>query len=176
MATTDADRYDRVAIALHWLVAALVIINLVLGLFHESLFDARQVIPLHKSIGMTVLLLSIARVVWRLGHRAPALPAQMPGWEKASAHATHLALYGLILLLPLTGWMMSSNPERPRPVGWFGLFDFPVLPINEALAGFGHEAHEILGFAMLALVVLHIAAALRHQFILRDRVLSRMAR
>ncbi|MBA16710.1 MAG: cytochrome B [Sphingomonas sp.] len=176
MATTDSDRYDRVAISFHWVIALLVIANVIIGLFHESLFDPRQVMPIHKSIGMTVLILSIGRLFWRLGHRAPPLPPELPSWEKMAAKAMHGLLYALILLLPLTGWAMSSDPERPRPISWFGLFDFPILPTGKAIAGFSHEAHEILGLLMAALVVIHIAAALRHHFLLRDRVLTRMLR
>ncbi|NIJ19694.1 cytochrome b561 [Sphingomonas naasensis] len=168
------DRYNRGAIAFHWAIAALVLVNLFIGLFHETLLAGLRVMPLHKAIGATVLVLSIARLGWRLTHRPPALPEAVPGWERALANSLHWLFYALLLILPLTGWIFSSNPERPRPVSWFGLFDLPLLPVSSGAAGAAHEAHELLGLLMTALVVLHIAAALRHHFLLRDRVLVRM--
>jgi cytochrome b561 len=168
------DRYSRGAIAFHWVIAALVLFNLWLGLFHDSLPREWKVMPLHKSVGITVLALTLGRIAWRLTHRPPHLPQAMPDWEKLVAKVTHFVLYALLLILPLTGWLLSSNPERPRPIEWFFLFKLPVLPATPGLAGAAHEGHEILGWAMAVLVALHIAAALRHHFLLRDRVLARM--
>jgi cytochrome b561 len=168
------DRYSRVAIAFHWAIAALILFNLWLGLFHESLPREWKVMPVHKSVGITVLALTLARIAWRLAHRPPALPGHMPAVEKLAARASHFLLYALMLALPLTGWLMSSNPERPRPVEYFFLFKLPVLPATPGVAGAAHEAHELLGWAMLVLVAVHILAALRHHFLLRDRVLVRM--
>lgn len=168
------DRYDWGAIAFHWTIAALVLTNLVIGLFHESLLDGFGVMPLHKSIGVTILVLSLGRLGWRLAHLPPRYPAGIKAWERHSAQTMHWLLYALMLALPLTGWMFSSNPERPRPISWFGLFDLPILPMTEKVAGAAHEAHELLGLLMAGLVALHVAAALRHHFILRDRVLARM--
>lgn len=99
----------------------------------------------------------------------------MPAWEKGVAHANQWGLYLLMLALPLTGWLMVSGPGPSRPMTWFGLFIMPHLPASKAAAGFEHEAHGILGWAMVALVVLHVAAALRHHFVRRDQILSRMA-
>ncbi|WP_404334109.1 cytochrome b [Sphingomonas sp. MMS12-HWE2-04] len=168
------DRYSRGAIAFHWAIAALVLFNLWLGLFHNSLPNDWKVMPVHKSVGMTVLALTLGRIAWRLTHKPPHLPAALPYWEKLTAKTVHFVLYALLLILPLTGWLLSSNPERPRPIEWFFLFKLPVLPATPGIAGAAHEAHELLGLAMTALVVIHIAAALRHHFLLRDRVLSRM--
>ena len=168
------DRYSRGAIAFHWVIAALVLFNLWLGLFHDSLPREWKVMPVHKSVGITILVLSIARLAWRLGHRPPHLPERMPRWEKLLAKTVHWLFYALLIVLPLTGWLFSSNPDRPRPFSWFFLFDLPLLPATPALAGAAHEAHEVLGLTMAALVLIHIAAALRHHFILRDRVLVRM--
>ncbi|WP_294235806.1 cytochrome b [uncultured Sphingomonas sp.] len=164
-------RYSQVAIVFHWTIAALVVVNLAIGLLHESLLPGT--IPLHKAIGLTVLALTAGRILWRLGHRPPPLPAEIPVWARGSAHALHATLYFLMIAMPLTGWAMGSGRDVPRPVSWFGLFDVPPLPIGKA-AGFGHEAHEILGWAMLVLVTIHVAAALRHHFLLRDGVLARM--
>jgi cytochrome b561 len=168
------DRYSRGAIAFHWAIAALVLFNLWLGLFHENLPRDWKVMPVHKSVGITILALTLGRIAWRLLHHPPRLPEPLPAWEKAVAHSVHFILYALLLILPLTGWLLSSNPEKPRPVSFFFLFDLPVLPATPALASGAHEAHELLGYLMTALVLIHIAAALRHHFLLRDGVLGRM--
>lgn len=168
------DRYSRGAIAFHWAIAALVLFNLWLGLFHESLPREWKVMPVHRSVGMLVLVLTIARIAWRLANHPPQPPEHLPAWEKAAARTTHLILYALMLILPLTGWLLSSNPARPRPFDWFWLFRVPTLPATPAIASGAHEAHELLGYLMTALVLLHIAAALRHHFLLRDGVLRRM--
>ena len=164
-------RYSGVAMWFHWTIAALVIVNLVIGVFHDAIGG----LDIHKAIGITVLVLTAGRVAWRLGHRPPPLPAHTPAWEKGAAHATHWTLYLLMIAMPVTGWLMVSGSASRRPLTWFGLFDIPYLPVGEAAGGVGHEAHELLGWLMLALVVLHVAAALRHRLILRDGILARMA-
>jgi len=168
------EHYSRGAIAFHWGIAALILFNLIGGLFHDAMPRAWGVMPIHKSVGMAVLLLTLGRIGWRLTHTPPRLPAAMPAWEKTAANAVHFLLYALMLILPLTGWLLSSNPERPRPIDWFGLFQIPVLPATSDIAHNAHEAHELLGFLMAGLVLVHIAAALRHHFLLRDGVLARM--
>lgn len=166
-------RYSTIAIWFHWAIAALVIANIAIGLLHESLLKGvAWAMPLHFSFGLTVLILSVGRVAWRLTHRFPPVPQDIPGWQQVAARGTHIALYALIILLPLTGWMMVSGNNRP--LGFYWLFNFPKLPVDKALSGLGHESHGVLGWVMLALVVLHIAAALRHHFILRDGLLNRM--
>lgn len=169
-----AARYSRVAIAFHWTIAALVIVNMVIGIGHDYLPALRAAMGAHKSIGILVLALTLGRIAWRLGHRPPPLPAAMPAWEKGAAHAGHLGLYLLMLALPVSGWVMASNPERVRPLTFFGLFDIPYLPVSAAGAGAGHDAHGVLGWIMLALLALHIGAALRHHLVRRDGVLARM--
>lgn len=168
------ERYSRVAIAFHWAIAAFALFNLFVGLIHDYVPRSWGLIPIHKSVGVTILVLTLGRLGWRLLHRPPALPAALPGWEKAFAHTVHWAFYVLLIALPLSGWAFLSNPARPRPVSWFGLFDLPLLPVDSGIAHLAREAHEWLGWVMLALVVIHIAAALRHQFVLRDTVLARM--
>ena len=163
--------YSRVAMWFHWTIAVLVIINLAIGLLHDAIGG----MPAHKAIGLTVLALTVGRVAWRLAHRPPPLPAHTPAWERGAAHATHWALYLLLLAMPITGWMMVSGAATRRPLTWFGLFDLPYLPVGPAAGDAGHAAHGLLGWLMLALVVLHIAAALRHWLILRDGVFGRMA-
>lgn len=160
--------YSRVAILFHWTIAVLVLVNLAIGLLHLPWM------PAHKAIGVTVLFLTLARVAWRIAHRPPPLPDTVRPWERGLAHATHWALYALLIVMPLSGWAMVSGTEKRRPLEWFGLFDIPYLPVSKAIGGVGHEAHELLGWVMLLLVALHVAAALRHHLILRDGVLARM--
>jgi cytochrome b561 len=159
-------RYSRVAIALHWVTAMLVVVNLWIGLIGGSM-------ALHKSIGITVLVLTIARIGWRIANPPPPLPAATPTWERAAAAWTHRLFYIVLIALPVSGWAMVSGATR-RPFDWFGLFPVPYLPISPAMAGVGHEVHEIIGWGMAALVALHVAAALRHHFVLRDATLGRM--
>jgi cytochrome b561 len=173
-ALVRTDRYTRVAIFFHWTIAAMVIFNLWLGLFHDSLPKEWKVMPVHKATGITILALSVARLAWRLMNSPPPSPIDLPAWQRTAARASHWAFYALLIVLPVTGWMMSSGGNPPRPLNWFGLFPIPYLPVDKALAGFGHEAHEILGYLMAVLVVIHIGAALGHHLILRDSVLLRM--
>src|ERR1700754_1511901 len=110
------DRYLWGAIWLHWTIAVLVLANLTLGLFHESLLeDVKAVIPIHQAIGVTVLALTLLRLGWRLTHRPPPLPGGVAGWARAAAAVVHGCFYALLLALPLSGWILSSNPLRPRP-------------------------------------------------------------
>lgn len=168
------ERYNRGARALHWIIAVLVIGNLAGGLLHDALEDTINLMPLHKSIGMTVLALTVVRIAWRFTWRAPVHPAAMSRIDVAAARGVHLLFYGLLLAMPLSGWIMASAGKFP--LTWFGLADLPKLAVTRADPAYaiGHEAHEILGWLFAALVILHVAAALRHHFILRDMVLERM--
>jgi cytochrome b561 len=168
------DRYTSVAIALHWTIALLIIANLAIGLLHESVL--KGTIPLHKSIGMLVLLLSIVRLVWRLTHRPPPLPATVKSWEKGLAHAVHWLLYALMILIPLSGWVFTSASPKRYPLSFFGLFPLPPFPVTQdkELSHMIAERHEQFAWAMIALLVLHIGAALKHRFLDRDRTLDRM--
>lgn len=175
-ALVRTDRYSWGAIRLHWSIAALVLVNLMLGLFHESLLDGMTWgIPIHRAIGITVLALTLVRIAWRATHRPPPLPAGLAAWARSAAAIVHWSFYGLLLALPVSGWMLSSNPARLEPMSWFGLFPIPPLPITNAAAKLGHEAHGVLGYVMIALVAVHVGAALRHHFLLRYPVLGRMA-
>ncbi|MEH3041645.1 MAG: cytochrome b [Sphingomonas paucimobilis] len=162
----QAGRYSGVAILFHWTIAALVSVNLWIGLIGGSM-------SAHKAIGITVLVLTLGRIGWRLGHAPPPLPPQVSGWERIVAKAAHWLFYLMLIVLPLSGWAMVSGARR-NPLDWFGLFPIPYLPIPPSLAHLGHDVHALVGFAMLGLVALHVAAALRHHFLLRDGVLLRM--
>jgi cytochrome b561 len=126
----------------------------------------------HKWAGVTILLLSVLRLAWRLTHRPPA-DVPMPRWQQAASHATHLAMYALFLSIPLVGWAYSS--AAGYPVVWFGVLPLPdFVPVDKALAELIKPWHERLALLLAALVLLHIAAALKHQFVDRDGLLARM--
>lgn len=167
-------RYTRAAIAFHWVIAGLVILNVLLALGAEW-FEWR-VIPVHKAIGITVLVLTLGRILWRATHRPPPLPRSVRPSERMAGHATHLGLYALTLALPLTGWWFSSSAPERRPLEWFGLFDIPYLPVPRSgpVTGAVHDWHIYLGWLAIALVLLHAAAALRHHWLLRDATLARI--
>jgi cytochrome b561 len=168
------DRYSSIARALHWILAILIIFNLFLGFAHDALPREWKVMPIHKSIGLSVLALTVARILWRFTRETPPLPAAMPVWEKRAAHVTHFAFYAFMLVMPLTGWIMSSAGDQP--LNWFFLFDVPKFAVSkgDAIVGISGESHEIMGFAWAVLIIVHVLAALRHHFILKDGVLRRM--
>lgn len=170
---TATERYSRGAIAFHWIIAALIVFNLWLGLAHDSLPRDWKVMPVHKATGITILALTLARIAWRFARPAPALPTTLSTWERGAAHVSHFLLYAFMLVMPFSGWAMVSGPKR-RPLQWFGQFDIPYLPVSPGVADIGHEVHEILGWGFVALIALHVVAALRHHFLLRDTVLVRM--
>jgi cytochrome b561 len=172
--SAPALHYSRVARLLHWVIALLIVANILIGIAHATVNKDWPVIPLHKSIGLTVLALTVLRILWRLTHRPPPLPAQMPGWEKGAAHGLHAVFYVLMLALPLTGWVMSSAGQYP--LRWFNLFAVPKFAVTkgDALVEFSRGSHGVAGLVFGALIVLHVAAALRHHFVLKDEVLGRM--
>lgn len=171
---TSRSGYSRVAIAFHWTIAALILGNIAGGLLHESVSKETGglIMAVHKSIGLTVLVLSAARLAWRVAHGFPRLPDSTSAWDALLARTTHVIFYFMMIAVPLAGWTMVS--AGTRPLTWFGLFDVPKLPVSESLAGKAGGAHEVLALTTLALVILHVAGALKHQFIDKDDVLHRM--
>ena len=172
-----ADRYGHVAQLLHWIVVALIIGQFVLASTAEDLprlsAERLEVTALHKSLGLTVLILAVLRLVWRSVSPPPLLPATMKPWERGFAQLIHWALYGVMFAMPLSGWMWSSASNYP--VSWFGLVQMPdLVPPGEGLKDAFHEGHEILGTLLLVLAALHVLAALKHHFLDRDTVLRRM--
>lgn len=170
-------RYSKGAIALHWLIAALVITNFVLASIAEDLPREAQgaLMAPHKAIGVSILLFSLLRLFWRLGHKPPPLPDTIPGWQAVAGRTVHFLFYILIIAVPLSGWLMASAHPQAPPVDFFGLFD-ATLPVAKSkdLAGIGHELHEILTKPFFVLILLHILAALKHQFIDRLPFIQRM--
>ena len=179
-------RYTGTAIALHWIVALLVIVNVSLAWAWPLAADdmVRPLINTHKSIGITLLLLVTMRLLWRLTHRPPALPDHHKPWEKRAAHTAHILLYVIMFALPLSGWIMDSAWAKAadNPNFWFGLFEWPRLgfimtldPVTKkSVHGLFGEMHDIAGYILYFLVVVHIGGALKHQFLDKDRELARM--
>lgn len=168
-------RYSTPAMFVHWLTALLIVVALPLGGYMSDLRLSPlklQLISYHKWIGMTILLLVIARIVVRMKKGAPA-PLPSPAWQLKAAQLTHILLYVLMLAVPLTGWLMSS--AKGFPVVYLGVVPIPDLVAkDEALGDFFKSAHEVLTSGLLGLVVLHVAAALKHHWIDRDATLRRM--
>jgi cytochrome b561 len=173
-------RYHPLARALHWLLALAIVGNFALGVYmHELPFSpARlQYYSWHKWAGVLVLAFSALRLMTRLLAPPPALPmaidAAMPGWQKLAHHATHVGLYALFFTVPLSGWAFSS--AAGFPIVFFGVLPLPdVVPVSEPLADVFKEVHKFAALSMAALVVVHVAGALKHQVIDRDGLMQRM--
>lgn len=177
--TNTPTRYGWAMILLHWLIGIIFIGQFVLGFFMvriESQRTSFELIQLHKSFGFLLLGLIILRVAWRLGNAAPRLPASVGTLERRTAPLAHLALYAFQVALPLSGWALVSVSTLEIPTMPFDLFVMPNLPLTESNAAesLWSAAHWYLAYAGIALVALHVAAALRHHFVLRDSVLRRM--
>ncbi|WP_448582057.1 cytochrome b [Thermaurantiacus sp.] len=176
--------YSTLSLSLHWLIALLILGNLTSGFLASDLLRSTvaeererglQLIELHKSFGLTILLLSVLRLAVRLGEGFPPLPAHMTLTERLLARATHWGFYALLLAIPLAGWVLiSASPDGST--FWFGLFPWPHLPTgtDAGLARAASEAHEALAIGAVVLLLLHIAGALKHQLLDRDDVLARM--
>jgi len=169
-------RYTSVAIALHWLIAAVILGTFVLGQYMTSLQLSPAKLKLysyHKWIGVTIFLLVLARLAWRLAHRPPAPPASMPAWQHSAAGIAHFFLYALTMAIPISGWLMSS--ASGFQVVYLGMVPIPdVLAKNKEMAEQLKELHEALNWLMVLVVALHVAAALKHHLVDRDDVLRRM--
>lgn len=184
----DVGEYTATAKLLHWLIAAFIVVQVALGLYmtrgalgHQLKFELYQ---LHKSMGITVLMLMAVRVFWRFLATTPAWPGHMRQWKRRAARNTHIALYALLLMVPLSGWAMISAVYSPFsfPTQLFNTIPWPHIPAIENLSvgqkktvePYLKNVHAALGWVLLALVLLHVAAALRHALILKDGVMLRM--
>lgn len=177
MSTAAPGRYDHVAMTLHWLVAIGVLAQIALGWWMLDIpklpVGARAYwFNLHKSIGMTVGVLIVLRLAWRLSHPPPPLPSTMPRWQVKAAHASHLLLYACMITMPLAGYLGSVFSGYP--IRYFG----QTLPgwgwKDDALKDLFSTVHLVASFAFLSLIKLHVLAALKHLFIDRDGVFHRM--
>lgn len=180
------NRYTPTAVVLHWFMAAAILFQLALGWRMEELPKGPAVFALfqlHKSIGFALLMLVLLRLAWRATHRPPALPETMAAWERRMAGLAHGALYLVMFGLPLTGWILVSTSRTPIPTVLFGVLPWPHLPVLPGLPSAVKEGwhaaagavHGGLAVLMLALLVMHVGAVLKHQLLVRDTVLGRMA-
>lgn len=170
------ERWGALSQLVHWLIVALILAQYVLARIAEDLPLGNEKIAAlarHKSVGITILVLAVLRLLWRWRGAVPPMPATARPYEQTSARVTHVLLYALLFLQPLTGWMMSSALNFP--VSWFGLVQLPdLVSPSHPLFDFFHGAHEMLFNALCIIALLHAAAALRHHFVLKDDVLRRM--
>jgi len=169
-------RWGAIAQLLHWVIVALIITQFVLASIADSLplgLAKLAMLARHKSVGITILGLAVIRLLWRFVNPTPTLPDTLKPYERVLAKLTHFALYALLLVMPITGWMMSS--ARNFPVSWFNLVQLPDLvspnrPLYDTLL----RTHAALAWLLVAVAALHVAAALKHHFFLKDDVLRRM--
>lgn len=185
MMANSSTRYTRTAIILHWVVAFGLVVNVVLGLSTDYVGDEniRMVIDTHKSMGITLLGFVLLRLSWRVSHKPPVYPYQQPNLERFLASATHLSLYGLMLLIPLSGWLHDSAWKAASEIKmyWFGLFEWPriawVMQVEpeakERLHDLFGSMHQWFSYMLYGLVALHISAALMHHFSNTQRVRGR---
>jgi cytochrome b561 len=176
-------RYSQVAIVLHWIIATLILINLYLGLRIGFLRGLAQfnVFQLHKSVGITILVLSVARLVWRVLNPPPG-PHHVKSWEKAAAAGVHWGFYVIMIGMPLSGWIVVSTSRLNLPTVLYRLIPWPHFPVVHDLSAGAKAAindasgatHLILAWSTLALLALHVGAVVKHQFLDRNPVLGRM--
>lgn len=184
-ATAGSGRYAAIAIVLHWTIAAAIAVQILLASRMEDRGpQGFALMQLHKSVGITILLLSLVRLAWRLLHPPPPMPQTMARWEKALAAATHAGFYVVMIGMPLTGWLMVSSSRIEVPTLLYGLVPWPDLPgldglsrdAREAWHELGEAGHGALILLFFGLLALHVAGALKHQLFSRDEpVLARMA-
>jgi len=181
------ERYTRIAIVFHWVIAAFVVTNIALA-WTFKIWDDRpwtqSVTNTHKTIGITVLGLALMRLLWRIAHRPPPLSPAIARWQAVAARTGHAALYFLIIAMPLSGWIYDSAWEYAAnvPIDFFGLFempriawvaDMPAGPKKE-VDGLFHHVHEWLSYLLYVLLAAHLAGALKHQYFDRIPTLQRM--
>jgi len=180
-------RYSTVAVILHWLIAALLVWIVLLGWEASDVQGSAKIAPLqlHKPLGITVLLLTLARLGWRLTHRPPAISPHLKPWERRLARVVHCGFYVILLALPLSGWAMVSASKLITvfPIDMFGLFNWPALsfltnlPADQMKSTHDllEDAHHLMAkIVVYGLVPLHVLGALKHQFIDKDNELARM--
>lgn len=172
----SASHYTRTAVGLHWAVAGLILTALFMGWTMTDMEVSPQRLKVynwHKWVGVTVLVLAVLRLVWRLTHRPPPLPDAVPAWQRVAAHAGHGLLYLLMLVMPVTGWIYSNYSGYP--VVYLGRIPLPnLVERDRELAAVWVQIHATLGIILAVVVAGHVLAALYHQFIARDGTLTRM--
>lgn len=179
-APATATRYTLTAIVLHWVLGAALVAVFAVGIYMTGLTMSPLRLKLynwHKWAGVVLLVLALVRLLWRVTHRPPPLPlaiqTAMPPWQHAAHHGTHYALYALFFMVPLLGWAYSS--AAGFPIVLFGIVPLPdFVSVNRELADTLKPLHKASAIAMAVLVLLHIGAALKHQWIDRDRLVARI--
>lgn len=172
--TTDS--WGGLSKSLHWLTALLIIGILILGAvmgdfpkpFRYTLY------AIHKSMGVTILLLMVMRLIWRFFNPTPALPEKTPRWQKAIGHGSHGLIYLALIIMPLTGIAMSTAFGRATSFWWLFSFNMPFIHASKPLANFLEQAHETIAWIIVALLALHLLGALKHYIKDKDNVLQRM--
>jgi cytochrome b561 len=168
--------YTRTARLLHWLLAMAIVLTFSFGLYMVELPFSPQRLKQynwHKWAGMTILLLSTARLLWRITHPVPALPAHLPAWQRLASGGTHGLMYILFFAIPLVGWAYSS--ALGFPIVLYGVIEMPDFVLRDKeLAETLKLIHKYLAYSLAALVAAHTGAALQHHFILKDGLLARM--
>ncbi len=172
-------RYGSVAILFHWMVGALFLGQICLGIFMRRAAGPKLQFELyqwHKSFGFLILALAVLRLLWRLTQRGPADAEGLAAWERLASKAAQYLLYSALIALPLTGWAIASSSPLNIPSFVFNLVVIPHLPVavSEAAELFWSNIHSILAYSAAAIALIHIAAALRHHFWLHDGVLARI--
>jgi cytochrome b561 len=170
------NRYSIVSLVFHWGLALLVLAQVLLITAHDATDGpmSREFVQAHKALGLSVLVLTLARIGWRLANPALPAPAGTPRWQKIAARVSHVGFYVLLIGIPLLGWAASS--AGGRDINWFGLFNWPLLPVERSrdLAGTFMDLHEAGVKLLYVLLAVHVLAALKHHFVDRDNVLHRM--
>jgi len=168
--------YSKGTKVLHWIVALLVILMLSFSFFLEDVPKANQGMAymIHKSVGLTILMLMLIRLFWIVRCGRPPLPSTVTPWERTLAKLVQYSFYGFLLLMPFSGWIMSLAADRIPT--YFGLFEVPLygIPLSKPLSAFMNQTHIILAWVLVALVSLHILGALKHRLVDKDNVLERM--
>lgn len=171
-------RYSAVSIFLHWTIVVLVLTNVWMGgrMTEAAGAQQAQLLSVHASIGISILVLTLARLGWRLSHPWPRIPDGTPGWQRAIARFTHVSFYVALIAIPLLGWSTVSAAPGVDRLEVFGGIPWPLLPFgdSEARAAALGETHKAFVKAVYVLLALHIAGALKHHFVQRDQVLHRM--
>ena len=172
----QSNRYSGLTMLLHWAITVLVIVNWRIAetAEHAPEADRGEIMAPHFSIGVTILVLILLRLAWRLMHRPPPLAAHLAVWERALAKVTHTLFYILLIVMPLAGWVAMSS--FGRGVSVWGLFELPPLPVSEnmdrGMAIF--DMHATAGMVLLGLIVIHVLGTLKHTLIDKDGNLFRM--
>lgn len=185
-ATAETKTYTAVAISLHWLIAVLLVSLILFGWWmedqreaigsFEDFLEVKSAYNWHKTGGILVLLLSLARLGWRFTHPVPALPDGMKSWERLAARISHFTFYALMIGLPIGGYVAASSYGAEQPILLFDAIALPKLPVpqTEAFQAFSGSMHGAGAWVLIGLTALHIAAAMKHEFVDKDGVLARM--